>query len=702
MVHKIRFIIFFVIFILLCFLGLTHKGDIETNLLKTLLPQTVVNSTDIVSIANKSSSLIKVVFESDNQSDLEELKKNFNKQIDTEYFEVNKPDLSKILDKYLTQPTNFLSEQIRNLLMNKKYDEIYAKSIENLYSPTTIQLTTLDKDPYLLLDDFIISSVKMPNSIDYLDGKYYDFTSLKFKSNEALSPDLSNIKIKQLINVQKKLSNEHSKIYLGGTPVHTYYTSTRSIVDINIICILSTLMIIFLTYKYFRNLKLLLPITLSIMFGMLCGYVITKLWFDSFQIITMVFSTTLIGIGIDYSYHYFFANKIDKTFIRNLSFSLLTTIVPFALLYFTRIEMLQQVAVFTVAGLVGIYLVVLFIYPCFKYPMSILAYNPKQNLYKVCLIVLLVVSVLGVVRLRFNDNLTALYSPSKLLLKSEMLYSKISGENVNTQIITVKGDNINKIIETEEKITKDLNTDYIALSKIFPSVQKQKENFNLVKQLYAYNLNKYSNILTPLQIRNLKNSKFTPVKFDNLYLKDLMINPNTSIIMVFDSKKLNITEKNTQVVNFQSDIRNYMKRYRHLLSVLFPIVIALLYVLLTCLYDYKNALKILVPSLVGILSSILLTALIYGELNLFSVITMFLVLGFTIDYSIFRINAEDKTESAVFVSCITTSFSFLLLALCGFKMLSSMALVLFFGIVISYMTGYLLLQDRVKLNEENN
>ena len=108
------------------------------------------------------------------------------------------------------------------------------------------------------------------------------------------------------------------------------------------------------------------------------------------------------------------------------------------------------------------------------------------------------------------------------------------------------------------------------------------------------------------------------------------------------------------------------------------------------------------PSVTGILAAVLLTTLIYGELNLFSIITIYLVLGFTIDYSIFRVDAGERTESAVFVSCVTTSFSFLLLALCGFKMLSSMALVLFFGIVTSYITGYLLLKNRITSNYENN
>ena len=415
----------------------------------------------------------------------------------------------------------------------------------------------------------------------------------------------------------------------------------------------------------------------------------------------MVFSTTLIGIGIDYSYHYFFTDKIDKNFIKNLSFSFLTTVVPFVLLYLTGIELLEQVAVFTIFGLFGIYIVVLFIYTCFNPSTPVKTYVPSYDLYKICLIVLLVLGIAGIARFNFNDNLTALYSPSKALSKAEILYNKISGEGESAQIITVKGKDINEIIETEEKVTAELyktGAEFVSLSKIFPSQRRQQDNYNLVKALYNNSLDKYIDILSGNQIAELKNKKFVPVSFEGMYLKDLMLDSNTSMIIVFGDEKLNISAKNVRVVNFQSDIKQYMKHYRHILLILFPVVILFLYILLTCLYDYKKAFKILFPSVLGVGLASLLTALIYGELNLFSIITIYLVIGFTIDYSIFRTNAEEKTESAVFVSCVTTSFSFLLLALCGFKMLSSMALMLFFGIVVSYLSGYLFIKKHGKID----
>ena len=362
-------------------MGFCHKSNIETNLLKTLLPN-IENSKEVIKVTNKTSSVIKVVFESDNEESLEKLNNSFVNQVDNSYFEFNKPNVSKLMEQYLKQPTNFLSSKTRNLLKSGQYDEVYSKSIETLYNPASLQLTTLDKDPYLLFDDFVVSNKRISNRASYIDGKYYDSLSLKIKNEEALSPDLSNKKISELLKLQQNLSGKSSIIYLAGTPIHSYYTSKRSLTDINIICILSTLMIIFLTYRYFKNLKLLLPIALSIIFGLLSGYVATRLWFENFQIITMVFSTTIIGIGIDYSYHYFFTEKINKSFIKNLSFSFLTTIVPFILLFLTGIELLKQVAVFSVFGLLGIYFAVLFIYPCFNLSAPQKIINPNTKLYK--------------------------------------------------------------------------------------------------------------------------------------------------------------------------------------------------------------------------------------------------------------------------------------------------------------------------------
>jgi len=697
MVHKIKFAVFFIITLIVVLLCVNHHNETETNLLRTLMPQTSANFEEMLAVADKSSSVIKVVFEDKDEEHLNELYKQFTEQTDKNDFEINSTDISKLLKIYTKNPANFLSYGIRKNLKYGNYDLVYTQSINDLYNPTGLQITDFEKDPYLLLDKYINSRNNIFNKIHHDNGLYYDSLSVKIKGNDALSPDSANKKIAKIIKLQKELSKNGGKIYLAGTPIHSYYTSQKAKSDINIICLLSTILIILLTYFYFKNLKLLIPIAVSIAFGMLTGYTATKLWFDTFLIITMVFSTTLIGVGIDYSYHYFFSEQKDKTFYKNLTFSFLTTIVPFVIVYFTKIELLQQIAVFSVFGLFGIYFTLVFLYPCFKTTKPEKAVIINKKTLKVVLSILFIMSLAGIFRFHFNDTLSSLYKPNKQLQQAEALYNKISGNNVtNTIFITVKKPSFEARMEAEEKITDLLSEktiDFMSLSKIIPSQKRQAENFELVNKLYENNLQNYSNILSLKQIQALKNQKFTPVETDIAampFLKNFVLNPDTTIIYAFSKNLPEISDNNIKIINIQQDTENQMRKYRQTLSVVFAISALVLVIILTFFYGIKQSVKILAPSVFGMVCALFLTSLICGEVNFFGIISVFLILGFTMDYSIFRTSGKNKTETAIAASCLTTSFSFLLLAFCGFKLLSTMAMVIFFGIIIAYMTGYLI------------
>ena len=270
-----------------------------------------------------------------------------------------------------------------------------------------------------------------------------------------------------------------------------------------------------------------------------------------------------------------------------------------------------------------------------------------------------------------------------------------------TKIIVIEGSSLDNIIEKEEKITDKLykqGYDYISLSKFMPSKSRQKENFDLVKILYNNNLDKYSNILSQRQITALKQSSFAEADFQVEkipQISDFLLDENKSMIFVFGNKPLPTIYKDCEIIDIKSDIENAVKNYRTLLLKIFFPVIAILLLILTVLYRFPKGAKILTPPLLAIMGSAGLTSLIFGEINIFSIIAMYMVLGFTMDYSIFRATPLKNCEDAIFASALTTSFSFLLLSLCGFKLLSSISLILFWGIIISYLCGYYVFKERV-------
>ena len=107
------------------------------------------------------------------------------------------------------------------------------------------------------------------------------------------------------------------------------------------------------------------------------------------------------------------------------------------------------------------------------------------------------------------------------------------------------------------------------------------------------------------------------------------------------------------------------------------------------------------PQIIACFFAIGAGMLLCKELNLFSILALFLILGFTIDYSIFRASASEKSETAVFISCITTSFSFFALSFTSFKLISSLSIILFMGIIMSYIIGLLVFEKDIKMNKSD-
>jgi predicted exporter len=685
-INSIKILFILLLTILFSILILKNTNQIETNLAKSILPKNVVENSSIITVMEKPAKTIKIVFESNNEEDLEILKQKFITNINKTVFTLNSFDFSSLLDTYSQNPANFLSPTTKKLLLSNNFTDVHQQALERLYNPTGIQLVELSKDPFLLLTDYLLSN-NISNKNNYFDDKYYDSTTIKINSNvENINKEIS-----KLIKQKKELTDKNNTIYLAGTPIHTYYATITSSVSINIICCLITLLIVFLTYHYFKSIKLLIPIALSIAFGFIASFAITSLIYNNFHLITFLFGTTLIGIGIDYSYHYIFAEKIDKDFYKDLAMSFLSTALAFSLLYLLKIDILNQIATFTTIGLFAIFTFIITIYPCINFTKPVKNYNPKLNttFKKYLIITLVVLAFLGLLRIRFNDNLTSLYTPSKSLIKSEALFNMVSNyiENNGTFII-IKNPSEKNILENEEKITSLLEQkgiDYVSMSKFAPSMNVQKENFKLVKKLYKNKLVEYNDILSNTQVNELLNEDFNYQNIDlKSSFKDLLLNDNSTLIIPLSSNLPIIKFDDVEVVNFQETISSHLKTYRINLLKFIPVIYFLLYFLLLIFYGAKQSLKMFLPIIISTIFVILFISLIGVELNLFNILGILLALGFTIDYSIFSRNKSKKTETAIFLACITTAMSFFLLIFTTFKLISTLALTLSLGIFFNY------------------
>ena len=643
MIKRILFIIFSILFFLFAFL---KANPVEVDLMSAFVNPKSEIERNIVKLANISSKSINVIFEGNTPEEVEELRADFP-QMETNFQDV--------VDVYRNYPANFISKNKRELLKEKKYTELQNAGLEGIYNPLGIYISPPIKDPYLFATDFVMSNAELKDdSIREFDGKYYGVEHLKVQNNKD---------VKTIVEYA-----QGKPIYLTGTPVHSYFASNKSGFEINIICLISTLVLVFLCKYYFRSVKILIPIALSILFGFLFGYSVSSLVFDRLHVLTFVFSTSLIGISLDYSLHYFL-RKDDKVFRNSLTSSMLTTVIAFLFLYFSGIEVLRQVGIFTAFGLVGVYLFVLNILPMFGEFRDFSTLKKLKVSYKLIYAIVLIVIVAGCFNIKFNDDIRSFYTPPENLMRAENLYKKVFN-SAGSEFLIVRGGSLDEILRKEEAL--DLKNS-IGLSNFVSSTQRQEENIKLVKDLYKNNLKSYE---------AKTGIKFEPEEFkiydvENFPLKDqFYLDEGVSYIIVKDHIDGSL--------NPASEISNMMKLRRVDCLKLLPLTLLVLFVLLSFIYGIKNAFRVSISPVLGILFTVGILSVFGESLNLFHILGLFLIAGFSLDYSIFRLNCGDESKDAVFISAISTAFSFILLAFTSFKLVSSIGLTLCVGIMISY------------------
>ena len=691
---KVFRIFFIFLVITLCFLAFLNPAKTETNILRAIFPENQ-NSEMIINLSSKFSSKINVLVEAQTPQNCEKLSTEFLSEIDGEFFSIKKVDYVEGFKFYEKYNRNFLSENTRNLLINKDYETVKQQSFERLINPIGVSMLPLDKDPFLLFTDYIMNlsngtSTPINNTIQSAD-KYYKYIVLEI-NGDSLAPTIVNEKISKLIDCADK----KDKIYLTGVPIHSYYASSKSILEINAICILSTLFLVGLFFFYFKNLKLLIPALSSILLGMLCGYSLVNLLFEKVHILTFVFSTTLIGICIDYSLHYFVEKDINKI-LKSLTVSFISTSCAFLVLTFSQLELLKQISLFTITGLFCVYSFVVLFYPLIsKRFFNDYQINISVSIKNKKIIMLLVIGVIlfGLYKLNFNDDIKNMYVPSKKMIQAEKLFAEVTNSNFKTSFVVVDGKDMQDIIEKEEKLAVQFEN-YQAISKYIPSIKRQLENQQLRKELYDNALNDYAQFLTQEQRKTLLNEENAElIEYDNFsILSELMLEKSKSLMILYDAKTPDLTNiDGVQYIDLQKNISEKIKDYRNrCLCLILPIMTILLLILSFVYKRPIKAIKVILPSFLSSCFSIAVICIFFKEINMFHILSIFLIIGFGLDYSVFRSSGVKNSKGAVILSCATSVFSFSLLACTSFKLVSSLGIILSIGLLTSYILSLVLI-----------
>ncbi|MFV2004117.1 MAG: MMPL family transporter [Gammaproteobacteria bacterium] len=655
---------------------------------------------------------------------------------------------------------HLLTPEQRQLLKNDNVQLLIDKSWASILGPSSwARITSVQEDPFALFDNFVewlgqtsgtagitrygeyslFSTAQRPG---WFFAPLYINTGAKAFELEAQARTITD-----LTRLQDELQQRFSGIQTlkSGIIFHAAEAAQRARGEVMFIGAGSLLGIIVLFLAAFRSVTPLVMSLASVLFGCIIAFSIVHYFYSGLHIITLVFGAALIGVSVDYSLHYFtrkFSSDtvngrfaILKSIFPAISLGLVTSVIGYGSLGQAPLPGLNQIAVFSVTGLIGAWLFVVVIYPwlgigapkpipAYLIRWAVLPQRVWQGLQQRRLspaFFLLGLTVLGVIgsALSFtsSDDIRVLHRPSVALLEQDNALKTIINSYAGNQFFIVTGATEQQLLQNEELLRPHLDallntkaiTGYQAISRFLPSISRQQENYSLQKRkLYSdgdgsnsgpasrfmaklgFQANSIEQLLQ--QFTRQTNDYLSPENWPGLQASGLKLlwlgrieNNFASLILlrgINDTDALVTTATrfdNVVFINKITELSNILQQQRYMASIMLVLAYVAVIFLLLLRYRRINAIMLPLVPLVSTLFTIILLSSFGMSIGLFQLFAMFLILGLGMDYSIFIYESpatETASHTAILFSAVTSCLSFGLLAL------SSTPMVQFFGATV--------------------
>ena len=673
----------------------------------------------------------------------------------------------------LADVTDFLYEYRYNLLTQEQIDlinedggaQLFAENaLMQAYSPfNMLPLDNLDTDPFMLtenhLNNFLGAVQKSGTALSVKDnvlatnvnGKWYVMIrGILSKKGAAIASKENGISF--IYDVCTPYDTNGTRIIYSGTPFNSNENSNAAMKEITIITTISMIVVIVLLLLVFKN-----PVPLcfsvgSILISIFTAVITTLAVFHKMHILTLVFGTSLIGSCIDYSLHYFTqwagnpelktGREIRNHLLPSLSMAIVSSSLCFAILLFAPFNMLKQMSLFSLSGLLSSFLTTLAIFPFIKLPkgnrqikLSLLIKesknkNTKKKIGRFVVTSMFVFSILTILlcykRIGIKNDVNKLYTMEGRILDDKMLSVEITNYNPTGWFI-VRGDTEEEALNNEIELCTRLSscldgkTGYISTSAFIPPLSQQKESRKAVKKLLSLELatsqfealgfegdlaqelisdfennEKYislENDSVPSFIMNTINSAWIG-QIDGKYYTVVMPNIIEDVTQMRDIAN---ESNNTFFVSKIADMGSDLDKLTKMILIFFAGAYILMFIMLRIFYTTKQSFKIISVPFLIILMNAAFFALSNTNLEFFAVTGLILVFGLGLDYIIYMIeNEKPKAENqsktlepfATMLSFITTVISFGALSLSTFQPVHLMGLAIFIGLSTAYLSSW--------------
>ncbi|ABZ74947.1 conserved hypothetical protein [Shewanella halifaxensis HAW-EB4] len=664
---------------------------------------------------------------------------------------------------YFNHRFQLLTDEQQQLLERGQWQQLTQATLEKLYNAFSYANSDLlSHDPLLLYPDNLIAlapsqqlSVKQGVLLKTIAPKVLNqspqFAAIVMAKgrDSAFNPNAQQLQLSALTAAFDAVKQQDSDIEIikAGALFHATAATDNAKKEVSTIGLISLLGVIALVWFAFRSFRPLTIALVTVSSSFLFAVVTTTAVFGELHLLTLVFGTSLIGISIDYCFHYYCerlnhpshsSDRVIQQIFIAISLALLTSVIAYSAIGLAPFPGMQQVAIFCASGLVGAYLTLLLAYPTLAarplrdgnraldyasryqgFMLSLMPTVPRKRLLLAvgtCMFI-----IIGFTQLTANDDIRQLqHTPADIQAEEDELRTLLSGGTDN-QFLLVTADSEQQVTDELaqlEPLLKQAKQDnlignHLSLSRFLPSQSAQERHYQLQGQIYREYLDE---ILARLGldpsikgalVEQYQAAKGNFITADNLLnhaagesFKPLWLSPQEgetgygAIVLLGGITQLEALTQHfdalphVELVDKVGDISTVMGHYRQITLGLLALALLIAGIIFTFRFGVRlAAVVVAVPALSALLTLACL-GVSNNPLTLFHALALILVFGIGIDYSLFFAESKQQTRGvmmAVFMSAMSTLLAFGLLAFSQTPAINAFGLTLLLGIGFTFL-----------------
>ncbi|MBF7687799.1 MMPL family transporter [Acinetobacter rathckeae] len=626
-----------------------------------------------------------------------------------------------------------LSQADIDLLKDKDYASLTEHSVLQFSSPgIPITATLLKQDPLLLFPRYLmgLSELQTQNNIRLEQGfatihddkGFSRLIVLELKNSPYNIDDQE--KTMQWIATQKQaLSDLSVQSHWTGTLIFASFGTQSAQNEISTIGLGSSLGLIFLVWFGFRSLRPMLTEFIAVSSGSLVAFFITHLIFNEIHLMTLVFGASLIGVCVDFSFYFMALQSqhrqhdgfsILKPLLPSLFMGLMTTIVAYLALSFSPFPGFRQIAVFSMVGLGAAWVTSILLLP--RLPalnaepaLKRLAwigavrtkFQQKKTVRYGAILFIVMTGFWGVIHLSVNDDVRNLQSMNDQLKQEDRYVRERFVQPQTTDYFIIEGKNTDQLEQNLITTLKTLKTkgdveNFQALGQWLPTAQQQEDNKKQLMNLSPTVLEGYARA-TNIPINDLLAWQKQLYNQPILNVADMQTHPlfflqqNKNVRLVLVQGKPSVLKAlQTSQVHYQQPIQtlsDMFKDHRQQATKLLIYALLGLAIGLGVIYGLSAIVPLMLPVSMALLTTFAVQSFLGVEINLFSLMGTFLILGIGVDYAIFYRHGHDHSKvvgMALFLCMLSTLLGFGLLSFSNTYAIHCFGLTVLLGVIFSF------------------